>query len=90
MPLKVLNENKEQCRLCGGACCKKIPGLFFPEDLGNDKEQIISNLLEMTERNEVKLVTEFGGIVVRPEQKTKDNFGRGLAPGFLAWFCSAI
>lgn len=75
--LPVLNENKEQCRLCGGACCKKVPGLFFPEDIGNDKETIISKLLEMMERNEIKLVTEFGGIVVRPEQKAKDNFGRG-------------
>jgi Fe-S-cluster containining protein len=77
MPLKVLNENKEQCRLCGGACCKKIPGLFFPEDLGNDKEQIISNLLEMVERNQVEFVTYFGGIVVRPQQKTQDWSGRG-------------
>lgn len=70
--LPVLNENKEQCRLCGGACCKKVPGLFFPEDIGNDKETIISKLLEMIERNEVNITTSFGGIVVRPEQKTKD------------------
>lgn len=87
--LRVLNEDKEQCRKCGGACCKNAPGIFFPADLGQDKEEIISNLLEMFERREIYIASFFGGLVVRPGQKQQNIAGIGPCIWHTETGCSA-
>lgn len=33
-------DNKKICTDCGGACCKHLPGSAYPEDFGNDFEQV--------------------------------------------------
>ncbi len=40
------NENKEICTSCGGRCCKRMPGSFFPEDFPAEtrRERILAGL----------------------------------------------
>lgn len=64
--LPVIHENKELCSLCGGQCCKKAPGIYFPEDFGITKKEILDKLLDLIMKKEVVIVTFFGGPVPRP------------------------
>lgn len=41
--MKINNLNKKACKTCEGACCKKLPGCLFPNDLNIvDKQSILS------------------------------------------------
>lgn len=33
-------ENMKICAVCGGKCCKRMPGICFPEDFDNDQSKI--------------------------------------------------
>ena len=38
------NENKSICSICGGKCCKRMPGLNIPDDFNNDIRLIFKAL----------------------------------------------
>lgn len=40
------NEDRQICAECGGECCKRMPGIFSPEQLGApNREKIKDNLM---------------------------------------------
>jgi len=42
------NENPSVCSKCGGACCKRVPGIYAPEQLGApNKKTLAARLYSM-------------------------------------------
>ena len=39
--------NPEICAKCGGKCCKRLPGFFYPQQLGETDEEVQIKLTEM-------------------------------------------
>jgi len=36
------NENQEMCASCDDSCCKRCPGICFPEDFGSNRTDVIA------------------------------------------------
>lgn len=76
-------ENIELCKKCGGECCKRIPGIYYPEDFGKTKEEIFNNLKKAFEEGytaidwwdnyEDENGYEFDAYFIRPKTKNKLN-----------------
>ena len=49
------NENFENCKKCGGTCCRRMPGQYIPEDLFDH---------EMTKEELKKFILEVGNISI--------------------------
>jgi Fe-S-cluster containining protein len=44
LPVIQDNQNADLCTPCGGKCCKSIPGIYWPEDFGSDRDAVIANV----------------------------------------------
>jgi len=44
LPVIQDNQNADLCTPCGGKCCKSIPGIYWPEDFGSDRDEVIANV----------------------------------------------
>ncbi len=56
------NQNKEMCSACGGWCCKRYPGLYSPEDIG---EITVSKILDLLNSGTFSIDYWIGGIYGR-------------------------
>lgn len=75
-------EDIEICKKCGGNCCKRMPGIYYPKDFGNTEKEIFDNLkkafrkgytaVDWWDNYEDENGNEFDAYFIRP--KTKDKW----------------
>ncbi len=55
LPVFPRNENAVLCALCGGHCCRSMPGTYHPGDLGRTEEEVFEALVELLARYEAAI-----------------------------------